>query len=215
MSSIRVDIVSDVVCPWCIVGLRQLQIATEDLGFEIDVHWHPFELNPQMPDAGQNLQEHICEKYVTTIPQSNENRERLTTIGAELGFTFQFGEHSRMVNTFKAHQLLHWANLQGQEHALKLALFSAYFTEQQDINDSEVLLTVIESMGLDRAEAKVVLGESRYKEAVRSEQTKWTSRGISGVPAMVFDEKYLMTGAQGVENYTQVLTKIVSETPRA
>jgi predicted DsbA family dithiol-disulfide isomerase len=211
VSSIRVDIVSDIVCPWCIVGLRQLQIAVETTGIEIDIHWHPFELNPQMPDVGQSLREHICEKYGTTIQQSNENRLRLTTIGADLGFAFQFVDQSRMVNTFKAHQLLHWANLQGQEHALKLALFSAYFTEQVDINDSEVLLSVVESIGLDREEAKAVLGDGRHQDDVRSEQQIWTSRGITGVPAMVFNEQYLVTGAQGIENYTQILEKIVSD----
>jgi len=193
------------------VGLRQLKIAAETLSLEIDVRWHPFELNPQMPDAGQNLQEHICEKYGITPQQSNENRLRLTTIGAELGFTFKFDEHSRMVNTFQAHQLLHWANLNGQKHALKLALFAAYFTEQLDVNDLEVLLTAAESVGLDREEAKTVLSDGRHREAVRSEQEKWTSRGITGVPAMVFNEKYLMTGAQGIENYSQVMTKIVAE----
>jgi predicted DsbA family dithiol-disulfide isomerase len=211
VSSIRVDIVSDVVCPWCIVGLRQLQIAVDTTGIDIDVHWHPFELNPQMPDSGQNLQEHICEKYGTTIQQSNENRQRLTTIGADLGISFQFGEQSRMANTFKAHQLLHWANLQGQEHALKMALFSAYFTEQLDINDSEILLTVVESIGLDKDEAKAVLDDGRHQADVREEQQSWTSRGVTGVPAMVFNEQYLVTGAQGTESYSQILTKIVSE----
>lgn len=212
MSPIKVDIVSDVVCPWCIVGLRQLQIAVEATRIEVDIHWHPFELNPKMPDIGQNLREHICEKYGTTVEQSIEARERLTAVGNELGFNFQFGDQSRMVNTFKAHQLLHWANLQGQEHALKVALFSAYFTEQLDINDSEILIGVIESMGLDAEEAKSVLADGRYNDVVRSEQQLWTSRGITGVPAMVFNDQYLVTGAQGVENYTQMLNKIASST---
>lgn len=211
MSSIRVDIVSDIVCPWCIVGLRQLQTAVENTGIDIDVHWHPFELNPQMPDEGQNLQEHICEKYGSTPEQSHENRERLTTIGAELDFAFQFNDKSRMVNTFKAHQLLHWANLQGQEHELKMALFSANFTGQQNINDPEVLLNVVDSIGLNKEEAKAVLDDARHREDVRREQKSWTDRGVTGVPAMVFKQKYLVTGAQGVENYAQILTQIEAE----
>jgi len=193
------------------VGLRQLQVAADALALEIEIHWHPFELNPQMPDAGQKLQDHMCEKYGTTIEQSNENRLRLTTVGAELGFTFRFDEQSRMVNTFKAHQILHWANLHGQEHAMKLALFSAYFTDQLDINDSDVLLTVVGSIGLDRAEAKAVLSDGKYEEVVRNAMKDWTSRGITGVPAMVFNKKFLMTGAQGTENYSQVLTKVLAE----
>jgi predicted DsbA family dithiol-disulfide isomerase len=208
---IKVDIVSDVVCPWCIVGLRQLQTAVEASGIEIDVHWHPFELNPGMPDVGQNLREHICEKYGTSIEQSNEARQRLVVVGKDLGFDFHFDDESRMVNTFKAHQLLHWANLQGQEHALKLALFSAYFTEQADINNTDVLLGIVESIGLDVDEAKSVLADGLYQDKVCSEQQSWTSRGITGVPAMVFDGQYLVTGAQGVENYTQILNKIAAE----
>ena len=211
MKSIRVDIVSDVVCPWCIVGLRQLQVATDATGIDVDVHWHPFELNPQMPEDGQNLQEHMCTKYGTTVEQSNDARQRLTAIGKELDFSFQFGEQSRMVNTFKAHQLLHWAKLQGQEHTLKLALFSAYFTEQQDINDSGVLLDVVESLDMNRSDAMAVLNEGRHEDDVRREQQLWTSRGITGVPAMVFNEKYLVTGAQGYENYTEILKQITRE----
>ena len=211
MSSIRVDIVSDVVCPWCIVGLRQLQNAADNTGISIDVHWHPFELNPQMPETGQDLQEHICEKYGTTVEQSTENRQRLSTLGTELWFSFRYDENSRMVNTFKAHQLLHWAKLQGQEHELKLALFSAYFTEQKDVNDSEVLLSVVDSVGLDQNEASAVLADGRYQSDVRREQQLWTGRGVSGVPAMVFSEKYLVTGAQGSDYYSEVLNKIAAD----
>jgi len=151
MSAIKVSIVSDVVCPWCIVGYRQLEIASNESGIDIDVHWHPFELNPQMPDEGQNLREHISEKYGTNAEQSEENRQRLTAIGEDLGFSFKFHPQSRMVNTFKAHQLLHWANLSGREHELKLALFTTNFTEQLDINADSVLEDVVEAIGMDKS----------------------------------------------------------------
>ncbi|MFK7855300.1 MAG: DsbA family protein [Granulosicoccus sp.] len=211
MSSIRVDIVSDVVCPWCIVGWRQLQLAVEKTGIEIDVQWHPFELNPQMSDEGQNLQDHICEKYGITVEQSNANRENLTQLGNELGFTFKFDEKSRMVNTYKAHQLLHWAAKHGHGHALKMALFSAYFTNQQDVNDSTVLMSIVESLDLDTESAREVLEGGIYQQAVRSEQQIWTSRGITGVPAMVFNNQYLVNGAQGVDSYTEILEKIKAD----
>jgi len=211
MGLIRVDIVSDIVCPWCIVGLKQLQKAVDITGVDIDVHWHPFELNPNMPESGQNLQEHICEKYGSTKEQSQENRQRLTSLGEELGFKFAFDDESRMVNTFKAHQLLHWANLKGQEHAMKLALFSANFTDQLDISKLDVLLTIVESLGLDKEEAKAVLEEAKYQDDVRAAQQTWTHRGITGVPAMVFGDKYLVTGAQGIENYTKLLNQLAGE----
>ena len=211
MNPIRVDIVSDVVCPWCIVGLRQLQNAADKTGIGIDVHWHPFELNPQMPEAGQNLQEHICEKYGTTVEQNNENRKMLSTLGTELGFSFQYDDNSRMVNTYKAHQLLHWAKLQDQEHVLKQALFTAYFTEQRDVSDTDVLLSVVDSVGLDKDEASSVLNDGRHQSDVRSAQQFWAGQGVSGVPAMVFSEKYLVTGAQGIDYYSEVLNKISAE----
>lgn len=211
MNPIKVDIVSDVVCPWCIVGLRQLQVAVEACSAEIEIHWHPFELNPNMPDTGQNLREHIVEKYGSTVEQSNEARLNLMTVGKNLGFEFSFNDQSRMVNTFKAHRLLHWANLQGKEHALKLALFAAYFTESLDINNPDVLTGIVKSAGLDADQAQTILADGLYQDEVRSEQQLWVSRGIASVPAMVFNDKYLVTGAQGAENYTQILNTIASE----
>jgi len=210
VSAIRVDIVSDVVCPWCIVGLRQLEAAAAATDSEIEVHWHPFELNPQMSEAGQDLREHIVEKYGLSQEQSEENRARLKSIGDELDFSFRYDDNSRMVNTFKAHQLLHWAGNQSPElgHALKVALFKAYFTDQQDVNEVEVLLKVAESVGLDAAQARHVLTDGTYQSEVRQAQSLWTDRGISGVPAMVFNNKYLATGAQGPDNYSQILNEL-------
>ncbi len=213
MSSVRVDIVSDVVCPWCIVGLRQLQLAADNQACDLQIHWHPFELNPQMPEIGQNLQEHMCEKYGTTVEQSTESRERLTTLGDQLGFAFQFDENSRIVNTFKAHQLIHWAASQSRElgHSLKLALFSAYFTQQLDISDTDVLLGIVSTLKMDLEAAQRVLDDGTHQAVIRNEQKIWTDRGITGVPAMVFNQKYLVSGAQGTENYTEILNKVVLE----
>jgi len=211
MNPIEISIVSDVVCPWCIVGYKQLEAAAADASIDINVTWHPFELNPQMPSEGQNLQEHICEKYGTTVEQSIENRDRLTVIGKELGFDFQFSDDSRMVNTFSAHRLMHWASLTGHKNALKSALFDAHFTQQRDINDHAVLVDVAESLGLDKDEAQRVLVENQFETEVREEQQLWASRGITGVPAMVFENQYLVTGAQGTDNYKQILGKLAAE----
>lgn len=208
---IQIDIVSDVVCPWCIVGFRQLDAAMKQQGIQAQLRWHPFELNPNMPPEGQNLREHITEKYGSTPEQSQQARERLTAIGAELGFTFNFDEDSRIVNTFKAHQLLDWAEGQGLQHQLKLALFDAYFTRQQDVSDTQVLLQAVTSAGLNSDTARQVLETGEHIDLVREKQQFWTSRGISGVPSMVFGGKYLLTGAQGVDTYSRVLQQCVAE----
>ncbi len=208
---VQIDVVSDVVCPWCIVGFKQLDQALQQQNVLARLRWHPFELNPQMPAEGQNLREHIMEKYGSTAEQSAQARERLTSIGAELGFAFNFTDDSRMVNTFQAHQLLDWAEGQGQQHPLKLALFEAYFTDQKDVSDIDVLADAAEAAGLDPQAARAALASGDHQASVREKQQFWTSRGISGVPSMVFAGKYLTTGAQGVEIYANVLKQCLEE----
>lgn len=212
VQSIRVDIVSDVVCPWCVVGYRQLDKAATELGgVELDVHWHPFELNPQMAEQGENLREHIAAKYGSSDEESRQARERLTALGAELGFTFDYADDMRMYNTFRAHQLLDWARQQGLEHQTKQALFSAFFTRRQNVDDIQVLADVAASVGLDREAAVAVLESGERGDFVREQEQFWTSRGISGVPGMIFREKYLVSGAHGVENYRRILEQLQSE----
>ncbi len=208
---VQIDIVSDVVCPWCIVGFRQLDQALQQQNVLARLRWHPFELNPTMPPDGQNLREHIMEKYGSTPEQSQQARDRLTQIGAELGFVFNFREDSKMVNTFAAHQLLDWAETQGRQHPLKLALFAAYFTDQKDVSDVDVLLDAVRSAGLEPELAKAALASGDHVAPVRKKQQFWTSRGISGVPSMVFGGKYLLTGAQGTDTYAQVLQRCLAE----
>ena len=208
---VDVDIVSDVMCPWCIVGFRQLEQALGLTGMGARVRWHPFELNPGMPPGGQNLTEHIAEKYGSTAEQSAKNRQHLRTLGESLGIRFEFTEDSRIVNTFLAHQLLDFALSQGRQHPLKLALFEAHFTEGKDVSDIETLIKVAASVGLDPKAARDALETQALADTVREKEAFWTSRGISGVPSMVFNGKYLVTGAQGAENYTQILRQAASE----
>ncbi|MGC1505862.1 MAG: DsbA family oxidoreductase [Sulfitobacter sp.] len=208
---VQVDIVSDVMCPWCIVGYKQLEQALGMVGIGAYVRWHPFELNPDMPPEGQNLSEHITEKYGSTPEQSAQNRAHLQQLGKDLGFEFNFSPDSRIVNTFAAHQLLGWAQDQGLQHPLKMALFAAHFTEGQNVSDIPTLLDFVGTVGLDRAAAKNVLSSQSKAEETRAHQQFWTERGISGVPSMVFDGQYLLTGAQGAETYAQMLRKVLSE----
>ncbi|MDW3205334.1 MAG: DsbA family oxidoreductase [Alphaproteobacteria bacterium] len=203
--TIRVDIVSDVVCPWCVIGYHQLAKAVEETGIGIDVHWHPFELNPHMGEDGENLRDHLAAKYGTTPEGSRKARARLTELGAELGFTFNYADDMRMVNTFRAHQLLHWAGEQGRKHDLKLALFASFFGRREDLNDIQVLVAVAASIGLDTSEAEMILTDRRFASTVREQEQFWQVRGIQGVPAMIFNEEHLVSGAQGADNYAAIL----------
>lgn len=202
---IRLDIVSDVVCPWCIVGFLQLQEALRATGVSASIHWQPFELNPAMPAEGENLDEHMKNKYGSPDDQRAKLREQLVALGQQFGFKFQFDEDMRMVNTFSAHQLLHWAAICGRQHELKITLFNCYFSRGRDISDHEVLANAAVEAGLDFEEATAILEDQRYADAVREAQRVSISGGIQGVPALIIDQRELVVGAQGVEQYKKVL----------
>lgn len=210
-SKLRIDIVSDVVCPWCVIGYRQLAEALEASGTAHEIHWHPFELNPNMPAEGQNLREHVAEKYGATKAQSEASRAQMTAVGAEVGFEFRFADGMRMHNTFSLHQLLHWADQQGRMHDLKQALFSAHFTHCRNLSDHKVLADVAAEIGLERIEALAVLKDQRFAAEVRAAEKFWLDQGVQGVPAVVFNRRHLVTGAQGVENYMRILAQLAEE----
>lgn len=208
--ALRIDIVSDIVCPWCVVGYRQLAEALKQTHTAHEIHWHPFELNPDMPAEGQNLREHIMEKYGSSQQESDANRIRITEAGAEVGFEFNFTDDTRMHNTFKAHQLLHWAADYGLKHELKQALFAAHFTDNRNISDEEVLADIAEDVGLDREQALAVLADQRYAEVVRTAEQQMQQQGIQSVPAVIFNQRHLVSGAQGVENFKSILNQLAA-----
>jgi predicted DsbA family dithiol-disulfide isomerase len=212
-TTLKIDFVSDVSCPWCVIGLRALNQALAELGDEVkaQIHFQPFELNSNMPAEGQDLNEHIFEKYGSTPEQSKQNREMIRQRGAELGFTFSQGDR-RIYNTFDAHRLLHWAELEGKQQALKEALFAAYFTDHADPSDHQLLADVAEQVGLDRARAEAILASDEYVTDVRQLEQLWVSRGVSSVPTIVFNERYAVTGGQPVEAFVGAIRQIISET---
>ena len=209
---LRIDIVSDVVCPWCIIGYRQLAEALKQTNTEHEIHWHPFELNSNMPSEGQNLREHIMEKYGSSKEESDASRIRMTEAGSEVGFEFHFNDDTRMHNTFNLHQLLYWAGQQGQKpmHDLKQALFIAHFTDGRNISDNTVLADIAAEVGIDHDEALAVLEEQRFAKEVRAEERHWQQQGIQSVPAMIFNERHLVSGAQGVDNYVNILEQLAT-----
>jgi predicted DsbA family dithiol-disulfide isomerase len=209
---LKIDIVSDVVCPWCIIGYRQLQTALAAVPgrFDVSLQWHPFELNPHMPPEGQNLREHLAQKYGATLEQSQATRARLTALGESLGFTFNYSDDMRIVNTFRAHQLLHWAGEQGKQTALKLELFAAFFNRGEDVSNVDVLAAAVGRANLPVAEAMAVLEDERYATEVRSEQQRWLDRDVHAVPTFLFNGRYQVPGAQEAETFVRVLDKIAA-----
>ena len=210
VTPLQVDIVSDVVCPWCIIGYKQLQKALGIMPgqFDVTIRWHPFELNPRMPEEGQNLREHLSQKYGSTVEQSKVAKARLMGLGESLGFTFDYFDEMRMVNTFRAHQLLHWAGKQGRQTELKLALFDAFFSLRQNVSDGQVLAATADRVGLSVTEALAVAEDGRYAQAVREEQQIWLDKEVHAVPTFLFNEKYMVSGAQEAETFVRFLNKI-------
>ena len=208
---LTIDIVSDIVCPWCAVGYAQLAEALKQTNIEYEIHWHPFLLNPNVPREGINWRENIERKYGSSKEESAAIRTRMIQAGKEVGFQFNFTEDTLTYNTFEVHQLLHWANQHALMHPLKQALFSAHFTHGRDLADHQVLADIAAETGLDRIEALAVLQDQRFAEAVRQEMAQWRQQGIESVPAFVFNQKYLVNGAQGVENFKNLLVQMANE----
>jgi len=212
---LRIDIVSDVVCPWCIIGYKQVERALTLLPEPVDAefHWHPFELNPDMPPEGEDAAQHIARKYGRTPEEGKGVRKRIRSTAAELGFTFGENGARRLYNSFDAHKLLARAGSeQGWEMQtrLKLALFSAYFQQGLDISDRSVLLDVAQSVGLDRDACAGWLEDDALARQVRGEESYWIGENVSGVPAIIFDSKYMVPGAQSAETFAQVIGKVLA-----
>ena len=216
-TQLKIDFVSDVSCPWCVVGLKALARIQRDFKDEVQVelHFQPFELNPHMPAEGQDITEHITEKYGISPAQADANRENIRQRGAELGFTFSGsnaagGGRSRIYNTFDAHRLLHWAELENldQQKALKEALFTAYFTDGHSPGSHALLVVLAGQVGLSTERAQQILASGEFADEVRAREVYYTGRGIRAVPAVIINDQHLISGGQPVDVFEQTLRQI-------
>ncbi|MDL5511403.1 DsbA family oxidoreductase [Arenibacter sp. M-2] len=210
---IKIDIVSDVVCPWCTIGYKRLDKAISDLGIQdqIEIEWHPFELNPNMPKEGQNVQEHLTEKYGSSLEEQRRSQEYMAEAGAELGFTFDYFEEMRMVNTFEAHILLEYAKGYGKQTELKMRLTTAFFSERKDVSNRAVLKQALLDIGLNAEEALSKLDNDEARYDLRSKQNYWKNLGVNSVPTIVFNKKSAVTGAQAVDVFKQILSEVIEQ----
>jgi predicted DsbA family dithiol-disulfide isomerase len=211
-TAVRIDFVSDVVCPWCVIGLKSLQQALDRIGdgVQAEIHFQPFELNRDMGPEGQDIGEHIAQKYGSTPEQMAQSREAIRQRGAALGFTFEMGKRDRIYNTFDAHRLLHWAEEEGRQAELKQALFDAYFTRGENPGDHAVLARTAASVGLDEGAAAAVLASDRFGAEVRERERFYQGNGINAVPAVIINERHLISGGQPPEVFEQALRQIIA-----
>ncbi|MBE2170238.1 MULTISPECIES: DsbA family oxidoreductase [unclassified Cobetia] len=210
---LKIDIVSDVVCPWCIIGYKRLESAIQSLGLEdrVEIEWQPFELNPDMPAHGENLRAHSERKYGTTPKGSVEARQNLANLAAEEGLVFNYFDDMRMVNTFELHVLLEYAAEQGMQHDLMMQFFADFFTLQKDMSDRAVMADSLAAVGLDATEGLAQLDDAEAREQVVQHENHWKQMGISSVPTFVFNRRSALSGAQPKEVFEQVLSELMAE----
>lgn len=210
---IRIDFVSDVSCPWCVIGLKSLEDALVRLDGQVtvDVHFQPFELNPKMPSEGQDIREHLIKKYGLSPAQYEQSSEAMRARGEQLGFIFRMDKRNRVYNTFDAHRLLHWAELEGRQMELKRALFQAYFTDGKDPSSHEILVSLAEQSGLDANRAREILSSNEYAQEVRERERFYIEQGINAVPSVIINQSHLMRGAQPADMYAKALESTAAE----
>lgn len=212
---LKIDFVSDVACPWCAVGLASLEKALERLAgvVEVELHFQPFQLNPQMGPEGQDIVEHLSQKYGSTPEQQAANWQALRQRAAAVGFEFREEGRGRTWNTFDCHRLLHWAGEQGPAHqrALKLALLQAYFTRGENPCAAQVLVAAVQAAGLDTQRARAILASDEYAPQVRERQRFYTQAGISAVPSVIINDQHLVQGGQPPEVFEQALRQIAAQ----
>ncbi|MBS0506791.1 MAG: DsbA family oxidoreductase [Proteobacteria bacterium] len=213
--TLKIDFVSDVVCPWCAIGLAALSQAAGRLAGQVALDWHfqPFELNPGMGPGGEDLFEHLAAKYGSAPEQLRQMHAAIAERGAALGFAFS-ERRTRIYNTFDAHRLLHWLEEQGgagQRLAFKRALFKSYFTDAEDPGEHAVLLRLVRAAGLDEARARAVLQSDEYAAAVREREAFYQGQGIHSVPAVIINDRHLIQGGQPVEVFEQALRQIAAQ----
>lgn len=211
-ASVAIDFISDVVCPWCALGATALEQAIANVTGEISVKltYKPFELNPDMPPEGEKAVEHLMRKYGRTAEDVAAGKAMQIARGEAIGFKFDLEKRSHFYNTFDAHRLLLWALQEGRQVALKRILLRAYFSEGQNPNDRETLVRLAAEAGLDAAAAQEVLASGAFAEDVRELEVFYRQRGISSVPALVLNDRHLVSGSQSVEYYEQMLRQMAA-----
>ncbi|MBJ7881211.1 DsbA family oxidoreductase [Gelidibacter salicanalis] len=210
---LKIDIVSDVVCPWCTIGYKRLEKAITDLGIQdqVDIEWQPFELNPDMPAEGQNLHEHLAEKYGSTSEQQIASHQHMVAAGEDVDFKFDYFDDMRIVNTLDAHILLDYAKQFGKQTELKMLLTRAFFSDRKDVSDRMALKQILLDAGLNADEALTKLEDEKSRTEVKNAEEFWRQLGVTSVPTIVFNRKSAVTGAQPVDVFKQVLSELIKE----
>jgi len=211
--TIKIDIVSDVVCPWCAIGYKRLSVAIDELNLKdkVKISWHPFQLNPDMPREGTNADKYLMNKYGLSEDRLKKTRNNVTELGKETGFKFDYFSNMKKLNTFNAHILLDYAKDFNKQTQLKVRLQKAYFGERKDISSRNVLVKELDAVGLNVADAMARLDDPKAIEHVKSEEKYWRDRGVYAIPTMLFDNSEVRVGASSIEEYKKLLLQLTQK----
>ncbi|WP_322001151.1 DsbA family oxidoreductase [Marinobacter alexandrii] len=213
MTTLQIDIVSDIACPWCAIGYARLKKAMAALKDDLDirVEWHAFELNPDPSGDGEPILPALARKYGRSEDEMRANQAQMMEIAKDLGLNFEKLQERYTRNTFDGHRLVKWAGEQGKQTEMKMALFEAYFGRAENVTDTDVLISCASSVGLDAEEAQAVLSSERYADAVRADEARYQQAGVSAVPAYIVNQKFLISGAQEPDTLIDALREIAQE----
>ena len=210
---IKIDIISDVVCPWCIIGYKRLAKAISEAGVQelVEIEWHPFELNPHMPPEGEEVNTHLAKKYDMTLEDSRHTLAQMTAHGAEQGFTFDFFDGFKMVNTRNLHIALDYAKKAGKQTELTMRLFTAFFSEQKDVSDQQILVQELQHVGIDASKVLTKLNDDTVRDQIQDQEAYWRNLGVTAVPTIFFNNTSSLVGAQSIDTYKQVLAELLEQ----
>ena len=213
MHKLHIDIVSDIACPWCAIGYARLEQAMKQLGpdYAVTVQWRAFELNPYHSGEGEPILPALAKKYGRSEDEMRAGQGNMMAIAKDLGINFEKLQERLTANTFDAHRLVKWADAEGQQTAMKQALFEAYFGKALNVSDRNVLLGCVETLGLDVTQARQMLDSDQYADAVRADEERYQKAGVSSVPAFIINHKYLISGAQDPEVLVKAMQDISAE----
>lgn len=208
---LKIDIVSDVACPWCYIGKKHLEKALGSFDSQaVEVTWHPFQLDPTIPKEGLNRDEYFMNKF-GSIDRIEQIFERVVNVGASAGIEFNFDKMPKAVNTIPLHKLLHVAREEGTQNELKEKLLKGYFTDGIDYSDNEQLVAFMENFGWSREKTQSVLANDEIGYHVSQEIKHFQSLGVSGVPFFIFNNKYGVSGAQPTSVFLETIEKVSQE----
>ncbi|MFL1405964.1 DsbA family oxidoreductase [Marinobacter sp. M1N3S26] len=213
MTNLQIDIVSDIACPWCAIGYARLQQAMDRLASDISfqIQWQAFELNPDASGDGEPILQALSRKYGRSPQEMEAAQADMMRIAEELGLNFSRMQERHTQNTFDGHRLVKWAGESGLQTEMKMALFDAYFGHAANIADHDVLRAQAEGIGLDGDQARELLASDRYADQVRQEEAYWQQAGVTGVPAFIVNQRYMISGAQEPDTLVAALRKVASE----